>query len=117
LGIRGVLQSIASNLYLRSVEGQKLNFILDEGAATLFEREHVGRLQEILSKCFKAAIELDLQVSPLALEFETPYRQGERLKAERRAAGLENLRSDPVVCDLQNQFDAKLNEASLTFVN
>ncbi|VUD69023.1 DNA polymerase III subunit tau [Thalassocella blandensis] len=115
LEIRGIMQSTVSNCVLIGVEGNQLQFLLDEDKASLFDPSHTQRLSDLLSDYFGQSIKADIQLSAIPEHMETPARYDERIKAERRVQAIETLKNNEVIQALEREFDGQLIEESVKF--
>lgn len=115
LNVRGVLQSTASNCVLLERSGTELVFALDQDKGSLYDDSHPRRLSELLQAYFAAPVQVSIRIQPLPPETETPAAWGERQRREAREAAIERLRADPLVQQLQKEFDASLDLESVTY--
>lgn len=115
LDIRGILQSTVSNCVLLGVEGNQLQFLLDEEKASLYDSSHSQRLADALSDYFEQAVKVDVQLNNIPDALETPARYDERIKAEKRHDAIEWLKQNDVIRSLQNEFDGQLLEDTVKF--
>jgi DNA polymerase-3 subunit gamma/tau len=114
LPLSGVLKLIASNLQCINVDDGSIVFKLDEVSSATFHRQHIQQLSEVLSAFFEQQVSAHIDIAALNLaDGETPAQRRERLNAERRQRALEDLKQDPVVQHLQQQFGAQLREDSI----
>ncbi len=111
LGFGGVVGNIASHCVLHSVQGDKLELILDARNATLFNDNHTARIQEHLSVTLNAPLKLTITVG--AVTSETPAAHKQRLQQERRAQAVNSLQNDPNIQVLISEFDAELDLESV----
>jgi DNA polymerase-3 subunit gamma/tau len=115
LNVRGVLQSTASNCVLLERQGSQLVFALDRDKASLYDDSHPRRLADLLRDYFAAPVQVEVRLQSLPPEVETPAAWGERLRREAREAAIQRLRDDPLVQQLQKEFDASLDLESVTY--
>lgn len=115
LNVRGVLQSTASNCVLLERRGSELVFALDQEKGSLYDESHPRRLAELLQTYFAAPIRVSIHIQPLPPCAETPAAWGERQRREAREAAIQRLRDDPLVQQLQKEFDASLDLESVTY--
>lgn len=115
LHIKGILQSTVANCVLLGCEGNLCHFALDENKSSLFDPNHSARFAAALSDYFKESVRVEIHLQALDGSVETPTQYAERVRRERRLEALANLKADPVVQTLQNQFGAKLDEESIRF--
>ena len=115
LNVRGVLQSTASNCVLLERRGNELVFALDQEKGSLYDDSHPRRLAELLQAYFAAPVQVSIRIQPLPSSTETPAAWGERQRREAREAAIQRLRDDPLVQQLQKEFDANLDLESVTY--
>lgn len=115
LNVRGVLQSTASNCVLLERRGSQLVFALDRDKGSLYDDSHPRRLAELLRDYFAEPVQVDIRIQALPSEVETPAACGERLRREAREAAIQRLHDDPLVQQLQKEFDASLDLESVTY--
>jgi|GEM_PF-40285 len=117
LGIKGLLQSTASNTVFVGRQDNQIDFALDETKASLFDESHSVRFSDYLSDYFKTPIRANIHLQPLDDTQETPASYAERIRMESQAQAVETLACDSVVQTLQTEFDAILHEQSITVKN
>lgn len=115
LNVRGVLQSTASNCVLLERRGNQLVFALDRDKGSLYDDSHPRRLTDLLRDYFAAPVQVEIRIQALPAELETPAAWGERQRREAREAAIQRLRDDPLVQQLQHEFDASLDLESVTY--
>lgn len=115
LNVRGVLHSTASNCVLLERRGPQLVFVLDQEKGSLYDDSHPRRLSELLRDYFGAPVQVEIRIQPLPPDVETPAAWGERQRREAREAAIQRLRDDPLVQQLQKEFDASLDLESVTY--
>jgi DNA polymerase-3 subunit gamma/tau len=115
LNVRGVLQSTASNCVLLERQGNQLIFVLDRDKGSLYDDSHPRRLAELLREYFAEPVQVEIRIQALPPEVETPAACSERLRREAREAAIQRLRDDPLVQQLQKEFDASLDLESVTY--
>jgi DNA polymerase-3 subunit gamma/tau len=115
LELRGVVQSIAANCVLLECNGRQLSFVLDQDKASLYDDGHRRRIEEALAGYFGEQLQVSIAVQPLPADRESPARRQERLRREAREAAIQRLQNDPVVQQLQKEFDASLDLESVTY--
>ncbi len=111
LGVGGVLQSTVANCLLVGREGSLLQFVLDENNSTLYDPSHQVRLADMLTQYFIEPIQVQIEFGQLTTE--TPSMIAIRGRRERLHKALQDMRSDPVVQQLVEHFDAVLAEESV----
>jgi DNA polymerase-3 subunit gamma/tau len=115
LGLGGIVYTIAINCVLRSREGSRLEFALDQANAALFNKGHVQQISSALEKHFDCA--LTVEIEPGEVEGETPAQRQARLNLERQQAAVATLEADPLLQDLITRFDGELDRSSITPVD
>lgn len=111
LNLSGVARSVVSNAVLMSVQGDALHFVLDQEQAGLYSDDHRRRLQDALSEYFTRALSVSIEEAPLKAESPALYRL--RLRSERLESALDELRGDPNIGLLQEQFGGQLDEGTV----
>ncbi len=117
LGIKGLLQSTASNTIFVGRQENQIDFALDEAKASLFDESHSVRFSDYLSDYFKTPIRAHIHLQPLDNSLETPASYAERIRIEKQAHAVATLTTDSVVQTLQNEFGATLHEHSIAVKN
>lgn len=115
LGVRGVLQSTASNSVLLGRQSNQLYFALDQDKASLFDESHQRRLSDLLSDYFGEPVQALVELRALPDGVETPAMHQTRIRAEAKASAIQRLQGDPVVQFLQREFEAHLDPDSVQF--
>ena len=115
LGVRGVLQSTASNCVVLGRQGNQLYFALDQDKASLFDESHRRRLGDLLSDYFAEPVQAHIELQPLPENVETPAMYHQRRREEEKAAAIDRLNSDPIVQFLQSEFGASLDPESVNY--
>jgi DNA polymerase-3 subunit gamma/tau len=117
LAIKGLLSSTVANCVLVGRQDNQLFFALDESKGSLFDESHSQRLGDLISDYFGQAVKVRMDLTPLPVDAETPAMHQERIIQEKRAAALHTLQNDPVVQQLERDFNAQLQEESVTFTH
>ncbi|MCW8196647.1 DNA polymerase III subunit gamma/tau [Proteobacteria bacterium 005FR1] len=112
LPVGGVIQNTVRNCQLVGMDGNVLQFVLDERNSTLYDESHQQRLADILSDHFGDAVRVMINVGQVSAE--TPAAASARMQAERQAQALSAIQNDPLVKDLISTFSATLKEDSVT---
>ncbi len=115
LGLGGIVYTIAINSELRSINGDTLQFVLDQANAALFNKGHVEQVRAALEKYFGQA--LLVSIEPGETGGETPARRQARLQQERQQAAVASIEADPLLQKLIARFDGELDRASITPVD
>ncbi len=108
LDIGGVLQNVAANMTLLECQNAHLILRLDDGNGALYEQSHQQRLALALSEYFEQPVTVAVTIGNV--ERETPQAYHQRRAAERHAAAVQTLNTDPVVKELVSRFTGKLLE-------
>lgn len=108
LGFGGVVGNIASHCVLQHVDGDNITLDLDETNATLFNDSYTARIEQHLSVSLNAPINLTIDVKPVRVE--TPAARKLRLITQRKQKALDDLKNDPNVQTLIDDFAAVLIE-------
>lgn len=115
LGVGGVLQSTVSNTVLDRVDGSHFFFTLDQANSTLYDEGHQQRLSELLSRYFDQPIVATIQLGQV--NGETPAAYVTRKRYEQQQQALADMHADSMVQSLLQQFNAVLDEESVTAVD
>ena len=111
LGVSGILQSTIANCQWVERQGNEFYFIVDENNSTLYDPGHQQRLADLLSDYFVETIQVKIQ--PGKVSVETPAMIAQRHKKERQANAVVAIKTDPIVLQLIQQFDATLREDTI----
>jgi len=111
LRLKGIAAQLASHCVLQDRQGDEIRLSLDPACATLASATVSERLRGALSDYFGRPIRLQIAVGELATE--TPARRAARNQKERSAAAIQQMRDDPLVQALGDEFDAELDEGSV----
>jgi DNA polymerase-3 subunit gamma/tau len=111
LSIGASLGEIASHCLYQGRSGNQLQFLIDSNQTSLYDSAHQQTLAEALSEYFGEAVTVEITFG--VPEQETPRAADNREKAERLAAAVETLNSDPSVIKFKQLFDGHLNEQSV----
>ena len=111
LKIGGIVRELANNTFLESQNEDSVNLVLDESRAQLLNKERESALKQALDTHFGKPIRLVLRLG--SVSGETPAREKQRLSDERQQAAEQAIYADPNVRALVEQFDAKVNPASI----
>jgi len=112
LGVGGVLQSTVSNCVLVSVEANVLSFRLDAANSTLYDPAHQQRLSDLLTAYFGEPVSAEIELATVSEE--TPALFATRMRQEQHTRALADLQADPLVQQLLQQFDAVIDDATVT---
>jgi DNA polymerase-3 subunit gamma/tau len=111
LGLVGIIYNTASHCELRHCKDGKLEFILDEPRAALFNEGHVDKIRLALENYFEA--ELSVSIAPGEIQVESPAMRCERLALERQQQAVAEIEGDPVLQGFIARFDGELDPASI----
>jgi DNA polymerase-3 subunit gamma/tau len=112
LGLSGILYNVASHCELRGVEGDKAQLVLDEANASLYNDNHVERLEKALQLALGFTVRVQLEVG--VPQSETPAARQQRLADERLAEAVDAIEQDPKVQLLIDQFEGVLDRDSIS---
>lgn len=113
LEVKGVLLSTVSNCVLVDCAGNQLAFVLDENKAALFDDSHQQRLNDLLNDYFGVPVKAHITLGPLQEGWLTPAMDAENRRREALEAAISRLQDEPLVKNLQQQFDATLDIKSV----
>jgi DNA polymerase-3 subunit gamma/tau len=111
LSIGASLGEIASHCLYQGRSASQLRFLIDSSQTSLYDSAHQQTLAEALSEYFGETLSVEITFG--VPEQETPRAADSREKAERLAAAVETLNSDPSVIKFKQLFDGHLNEQSV----
>lgn len=111
LGNGGLIQNLAADTALETVDGNRISLLLDENNSALYNESLRERLQQALEDYF--GCELVVSVCIGNVEQETPRMTSARLRHERLQMAITSLRKDPNVDALCRDFSAQLVESSV----
>jgi len=111
LGVSGILQSTVANCQWVGRQGNEFHFIVDENNNTLYDPSHQQRLADLLSDYFVERIHVKIETGKVNVE--TPAMIAIRHKQEKQAGAVVAIKTDPIVLQLIEQFDATLREDTI----
>jgi DNA polymerase-3 subunit gamma/tau len=111
LEIGGLVRELANNTFLESFSGDSLHLVLEESRAQLLNKEREAALKQALDAYFGKPVRIALRLGKAG--GETPAVEKQRLCDERQQAAEQAIYADPNVRALVEQFDAKVNPASI----
>jgi DNA polymerase-3 subunit gamma/tau len=112
LGLSGSALNVASHCVIESVSGAQWQLVLDEGRANLFNDRHTAIIASALGSWAGEPVELNIRVAPVSVE--TPAARQQRRAKERLALAESEIKEDPRVLQLVDEFEAKLLQGSVT---
>ncbi len=111
LGLVGVVHNIACNMAPVAVEAGRLQFILDQDNAALFNESHEAKLRLALQNYYERELAVTVQIGvPL---METPAMRRARKLGERQQLAVEEIENDQRLQALMARFDGRLDPASI----
>jgi DNA polymerase-3 subunit gamma/tau len=114
--LAGMDKVLAENCLLQSWDGQNLRLLLPPRHAALNSKGRQERLQQILEKHYATPINLSITLAePLqeSAQAATPAALQARARQDRQQAAVDAIESDPLVRELQETFDARLDRNSI----
>lgn len=115
LKLPGILASVFSHAELLELSNGRLRLRLDERYTGLYDPDQIPRLEQALLERFGHAIRVDVEVGAVAGQTPAAYQQA--VKAEQIAAAKARLYDDELVTALMQEFDATLDETSISVVD
>lgn len=111
LGVTGILQSTIANCQMIARNGNEFQFVMDEQNSTLYDASHQQRLADLLSHYFIERIYVKIHIGKLSAE--TPAMIAKRHLQERYDNAVMAIKTDPIVLQLMQHFDATLREDTI----
>ena len=111
LGLAGLVRELANNTTLEPSDNGALVLVLEESHAKLLNKEREAELKQALEKYYGNPVKLSLRIGRPTVE--TPAKEKTRLQDERQQAAVQAIADDPNVRALQEQFNARVNPASI----
>jgi len=112
LKLGGISAQLASHCFVESWDGRRLVLGLDpEGEALRVGGRAGEKLRQTLEAWLGSPLVLEIEAKAEAVE--TPARRSAREARERRETALREMKEDPVVRMLEEDFDGRLQEESL----
>ncbi|MGM0912864.1 MAG: DNA polymerase III subunit gamma/tau [Pseudomonadota bacterium] len=112
LGLGGLTRNLAAGCVVEEDDGERLKLRLDPTLSAMRAEIHIERMQQALAE-HGVPRRLVVEEGEIPSGLETPRQQAERLAAQRHAAAVEALGSDPHVQQLQQAFGARLIESTV----
>jgi DNA polymerase-3 subunit gamma/tau len=97
---------------IESVSGTQWQLVLDADRANLFNDRHTAIIASALGSWAGEPVELNIRVAPVSVE--TPAARQQRRAKERLALAESEIKEDPRVLQLVDEFEAKLLQGSVT---
>jgi len=97
---------------LVSVQANVLSFRLDAANSTLYDPAHQQRLSDLLTNYFGEPVSAEIELG--TVNEETPALFATRMRQEQHTRALADLQADPLVQQLLQQFDALIDDATVT---
>ncbi|WP_020679732.1 DNA polymerase III subunit gamma/tau [Marinobacterium rhizophilum] len=107
LGLGGMTESLAVNLSLEVVQGQRLRFHYTAQQQALLNEVQRERIGKALCDYFAVALEVEFECADQRRE--TPHQFAQRQRELRQARAVEAIEQDPLVQDILKQFDAHID--------
>ena len=118
LSLEGFSAQVARNCAVEKCEGNQVFLVLDDECCELFQRSEercVADIERALGEAFAQAVRISISIGqPVA---ETLQNKRARHRQEERAAAEKQLQQDPNVQLLQKHFGARLDPASIQFID
>ena len=111
LNLAGLVRELAMNAVPDTLAGGTVHFTLDQAFAHLLNKEREAAIKQALASHLGRALEVRFTVGTPASE--TPARAQQRARNERLQAATDSILADPNVQALQEQFNARVNAASI----
>lgn len=111
LGLMGMLQNIAANMELQSVESDSFAFLLDEQNASLFNEGHRDKIRAALQNYLGRQVSVEITLGQPASE--TPAMRQARANRERQQQAVVEIEEDSRLQALINRFDGELDKQSI----
>ena len=111
LSTSGILHNTAVNCECVGRQGNRFNFVLDDGRSTLYDVSHQQRLADVLSDYFAETISVQIELGKIT--GETPAMIAERERQARQLDAEAAIEQDPIVQQLKNQMGASVRSGSI----
>jgi DNA polymerase-3 subunit gamma/tau len=110
LGATALVRELAVHSQLEANDGDRVSLVLDQAFAHLLNKEREAALGQALSAHLGRNVSLRISVGRPA---DTPAREKQRSQQERLQAATDAILNDPAVRLLQDEFNARVNPASI----
>ena len=111
MNLVGVVNELARNCILKSLENDKIKLSLTPSSKHLLNQNMKARLEEAVIKKFGKNIELIIAIEDS--NDESPSEVAARLKKEQKSQAKEAVKNDPDVKSLLDTFDATIDKDSI----
>lgn len=111
LGLKGLINELASNCVLKEHKNNKFELLLAPGCKQLLSDKVLFGLTEALQKLFGPDTKVDIQIG--RSENESPAQTRERKSQEKQSSAIASMESDPFVQGLKETFGAELDVSSV----
>ena len=113
LSLVGLVRELALNSVLVAASDTRIELGIDPACAHLNSKERVDALRQALDKFYGRAMALELRTLVSADGAGTPAQQRRQEQAARQQAAVQAIAADPTVQALQENFNARVNPASI----
>lgn len=113
LPLVGLVRELALNSVLVAASDARIELGIDPTCAHLNSKERVDALRQALGKFYGQAIVLDVRTLASGDTTSTPAQQRRQEQAARQQAAVLAIAADPTVQALQENFNARVNPASI----
>ena len=111
LDLTGLMRELANNMTLEEHGADAIACVIDESRAQLLNKEREVALKGALEKYYGRALRVKIRIGQPAVE--TPASEKTRVQDERQQAAVEAINEDPNVRAIRQQFNARVNPASI----
>jgi DNA polymerase III subunit gamma/tau len=111
LGVSGMARMLAQHCELRHFDGTRMELCLAAPHERLLEKAYQERLKAALQKRFGAELRVSIVVGDA--KENTPVAIARRERDVQQSKAIADIEQDPFVRDLVDNFDARVNEASI----
>jgi DNA polymerase-3 subunit gamma/tau len=111
LRLGGMARMLADQCELKSFDGNVMQLGLAEAHKHLLDKLYQEKLEAALKNKFGAGLKVSIEVG--ASSGQSPVEVRARAKAEKQAEAVAAIETDPFIRDLVEQFDARIDPASI----
>ena len=111
LNLGGVAKTLAANCSLASYEDHSIKLVLDEQHASLLDETYEGRISSALGELTGTVFDVKIKIG--LTEGETPAKALARKHQEVREEAEQVIENDKVIQTLIQDFDGKLDRATI----